>query len=134
MFDFGWAELLIVGGIALFVIGPQDIPNIAYQVGKLFRRVKYLQYALSGQFDDFMQSVEDKKDKEKKDSEDPIDDSDFDEAGADEAMAEIMPLPAEKSVIASDQGERGNPEAADDDSGLLRPDDPRNDERDKEKS
>lgn len=58
MFDFGWAELLLIAAIALFVIGPKDIPAIAYQIGKVFRRLRYMQYALTGQFDDFMQKAE----------------------------------------------------------------------------
>jgi sec-independent protein translocase protein TatB len=76
MFDFGWAEILIVGAIALFVIGPQDIPKIAYSVGKFFRRIKYMQYAITGQFDDFMKSVEDN------------------EAQADAELLNMMPLPS----------------------------------------
>ena len=65
MFDFGWAELLVIGGIALFVIGPKDLPGIAYQAGKVFRRLRYMQYALSGQFEDFMKQAEAKAQSEK---------------------------------------------------------------------
>jgi Tat protein translocase TatB subunit len=89
MFDFGWAELLIIAAIALFVIGPKDIPAIAYQIGKFFRRIKYMQYALTGQFDDFMAKAEAKENPQPPKEE--LDD--VDEAGADEALLNMMPLP-----------------------------------------
>jgi len=52
--DFGWAELLILVAVAVFVIGPKDIPNIMYGLGRLVRRVQYIKYAVSQQFDDIM--------------------------------------------------------------------------------
>lgn len=91
MFDFGWAEILIIGAIALFVIGPQDIPKIAYQIGKFFRRIKYMQYAITGQFDDFMKSAEGKEDPEEPKQE--LDHDPMDEAEADAELLEMMPLP-----------------------------------------
>lgn len=104
MFDFGWAELLIVGAIALFVIGPQDIPKIAYQVGKFFRRIKYMQYALSGQFDDFMESVEGKEEN-KKPPKKELDHDPYDEAESDAELLEMMPLPTDESPASLREGE-----------------------------
>lgn len=95
MFDLGWAELLIVGAIALFVIGPTDIPKIAYQVGKFFRRIKYMQYALSGQFDDFMAKAE-AKEETPEDPKQELDHDPMDEAEADAELMEMMPLPVEE--------------------------------------
>jgi len=91
MFDFGWAEILIIGAIALFVIGPKDIPAIAYQVGKFFRRIKYMQYALTGQFDDFMAKAEIKENP--KEPKEELDHDPMDEAEADADLLEMMPLP-----------------------------------------
>lgn len=54
MLDFGWAELLIIVAVAVFVIGPKDIPNIMYGLGRMLRRVQYIKYAVSQQFDDLM--------------------------------------------------------------------------------
>lgn len=93
MFDFGWAELLIVGAIALFVIGPQDIPKIAYQIGKFFRRIRYMQYALTGRFDDFMHSIEESEDRKKQENKQELDHDPMDEAEADAELLEMMPLP-----------------------------------------
>lgn len=58
MLDFGWAEFLIIAFILLLVVGPQDIPRIMYQAGKILRRLHYMKYALSRQFDDFMEKAE----------------------------------------------------------------------------
>lgn len=55
MLDFGWAELLIIVAVAVFVIGPKDIPNVMYGVGRLVRRFQYMKFAMSKQFDDMMQ-------------------------------------------------------------------------------
>jgi len=52
--DFGWAELLIIVAVAVFVIGPKDIPNIMYGLGRIVRRVQYIKYAVSQQFDDIL--------------------------------------------------------------------------------
>lgn len=54
MLDFGWAELLIIVAVAVFVIGPQDIPKIMYGLGRLIRRFQYIKFAVSKQFDDVM--------------------------------------------------------------------------------
>ena len=56
MLDFGWPELLIIVAIAVFVIGPDDIPNIMYALGRFFRRFQYVRYAISQQFDDVLKS------------------------------------------------------------------------------
>lgn len=65
MLDFGWAELLVIGLILLLVIGPQDIPKIMYQAGRFFRRLHYMKFALSQQFDDFMEKAEQRIETEK---------------------------------------------------------------------
>ena len=54
MLDFGWAELLVIVAVAVFVIGPKDIPNVMYGFGRLMRRLQYVRYAVSKQFDDIM--------------------------------------------------------------------------------
>lgn len=56
MLDFGWAELLIIVAVAVFVIGPKDIPNIMYGLGRLLRRFQYIRFAVSKQFDDILQA------------------------------------------------------------------------------
>lgn len=33
MFDLGWGEMLLIGVVALIVVGPKDLPNLFRQVG-----------------------------------------------------------------------------------------------------
>ncbi len=56
MFGISWPELLLVLVIAVLVIGPKDIPNILYQVGRFFRRIQYIKFAMSQQFDDLLRA------------------------------------------------------------------------------
>jgi sec-independent protein translocase protein TatB len=56
MFDVGWSEILVIVVIAVLVIGPKDIPNILYQVGRFFRRFQYMRFAMSQQFDDILRA------------------------------------------------------------------------------
>ena len=61
MLDFSWSELLVVLIVAVFVVGPKQIPDILYHLGRLTRRIQYMRFALSKQFDDFMDETELKK-------------------------------------------------------------------------
>ncbi len=54
MLDFGWAELLIIVAVAVFVIGPKDIPNVMYGLGRVMRRFQYIRFTVSQQFDEIM--------------------------------------------------------------------------------
>jgi sec-independent protein translocase protein TatB len=40
MFDFGFAEMLVVGIVALLVIGPERLPSVARKAGSYFARVR----------------------------------------------------------------------------------------------
>ena len=107
MFDFGWAELLVIAAVALFVIGPKDLPAIAYQVGKMFRRIRYMQYALTGQFDDFMKKAEEKiEPKEPEPEKQELDHDPYDEAQADEELLDMIPLPQDLKSLDEDAKER----------------------------
>ena len=55
MLNFGWPELLLIMAIAIFVIGPKDIPKTMFWFGRMVRRLQYMKYALTQQFDEFMQ-------------------------------------------------------------------------------
>ena len=55
MFDFGWAELLVIVAIGILVIGPNEIPVLMRTIGRLVRRLQYVRYAFTQQFEDFMQ-------------------------------------------------------------------------------
>lgn len=58
MLDFGFSELLLVIAIAVFVIGPEEIPKIMVTLGRITRRLAYIKYAFSQQFEDFMREAD----------------------------------------------------------------------------
>jgi sec-independent protein translocase protein TatB len=58
MLDFSWSELLVVIIVAVICIGPKQLPDVLYGLGRIFRRLHYMKYALSRQFDDFMDETE----------------------------------------------------------------------------
>lgn len=56
MLDFSWIELLLLIAVALIVIGPEDIPKILYGLGRIIRRLQYVRFVLSQQFDDILKA------------------------------------------------------------------------------
>ncbi|MFZ5709037.1 MAG: Sec-independent protein translocase protein TatB [Pseudomonadota bacterium] len=40
MFDIGWTELLLIGIVALIVIGPQDLPDMFRQLGRFTGKLR----------------------------------------------------------------------------------------------
>lgn len=56
MLDFSWSELLLVIFVAILVIGPKDIPKVMHTVGCFVRRMQYMKFAMSRQFEDIMQA------------------------------------------------------------------------------
>ena len=42
MLDVGWTELLVIGALALIVVGPRDLPHLLRQVGKWVGQIKRL--------------------------------------------------------------------------------------------
>ncbi|MBU0859667.1 MAG: Sec-independent protein translocase protein TatB [Alphaproteobacteria bacterium] len=58
MFNLGWAEMLLVVVVAVVAIGPRELPTVMRALGRVVRRMQYMRYALSQQFEDFMQEHE----------------------------------------------------------------------------
>lgn len=54
MLDFSLVELLLIIAVAVLVIGPNEIPAVMRALGRVVRRLQYLRFALSQQFEDFM--------------------------------------------------------------------------------
>ncbi len=42
MFDVGWSELMVIGGVALVVIGPKDIPFVVRSVTGFVRKARIM--------------------------------------------------------------------------------------------
>jgi Tat protein translocase TatB subunit len=54
MFDLGWSELFLIMVVAIVVIGPKEIPEVMRGLGRIVRRLQYMRFALTQQFDDIM--------------------------------------------------------------------------------
>jgi sec-independent protein translocase protein TatB len=52
MFDIGWSELLVIGSIALIVVGPKDLPGLLRQLGRYAAQAR-------GMAREFQRSMED---------------------------------------------------------------------------
>lgn len=52
MLDIGWTELLVIGALALIVVGPRDLPHLLRSVGQTVGKVKRMAR-------EFQRSIED---------------------------------------------------------------------------
>jgi len=50
MFDIGWTELLLIGIVALIVVGPKDLPRMFHTLGRFTAKAK----AMAREFQDSM--------------------------------------------------------------------------------
>lgn len=103
MLDFGWAEMFMIAAVAVFVIGPKDIPGVMRSLGKLMRRFQYAKHAISQQFEDIMAET-DVTDVNFEAHNESImrapEDAEFNEANEDEDV--MLPLDHEKKEGSND--------------------------------
>lgn len=52
MFDLGWSELLVIGVVALIVVGPKDLPMLFRNVGRFVGRAKAMAREFSRAMED----------------------------------------------------------------------------------
>lgn len=58
MFDLAWSEILVVGVIALIVVGPKDLPDLLRTVGQWVRRARSMAAGFQSTFDQMMRDEE----------------------------------------------------------------------------
>lgn len=58
MFDIGWSEIVVVGVVALLVVGPKELPALLRTVGKYMGMVKRQAGEFRAQFDEAMRETE----------------------------------------------------------------------------
>lgn len=101
MLDFGFVELLMIIVVAVLVIGPSEIPKVMVALGRVVRRIQYVKYAFSQQFEDYMREA-DLDDIRKQVN---FEDKSFDEADEDEAYF-VEPIEGKRPK--NKEGESGN--------------------------
>ncbi len=58
MFDIGASELLVIGVVALVVIGPKELPGVLRTVGKTVGKVRQMAGEFQSQFSEAMREAE----------------------------------------------------------------------------
>jgi sec-independent protein translocase protein TatB len=58
MFDIGWTELLIIGVMALIVVGPKDLPVLLRTIGRYVGIIRKQASEFRAQFDEALRETE----------------------------------------------------------------------------
>jgi sec-independent protein translocase protein TatB len=130
MFDIGWSELLIIGIVALIVIGPKELPAVLRTVGQYMTKVRRMASEFQGQFQEAMREAEMADLKKQVDEMtstaqdlthyDPMADLSFDDKPKD-----ATPAPENASAaapeVASPEAAAANVPAAPEDASIPRP-------------
>lgn len=57
MLDIGWTELLVIGVVALIVVGPEDLPRLFHTLGRITGRVRSMAREFSSAMEDAARST-----------------------------------------------------------------------------
>ena len=57
MFEIGWTEILVVGLVAIIVLKPKDIPEMARSAGAFLAKMRTMAGEFQGQFNDAMKDA-----------------------------------------------------------------------------
>ncbi len=57
-FDLGWSEMLVIGAVALLVIGPKELPNALRTAGYWVRKARGLSREFQGSFEQMIREAE----------------------------------------------------------------------------
>ena len=58
MFDISWTEFLLIGVVALIVIGPKELPSVLRTLGQYTRKVRSMAADFQNQFQEAMREAE----------------------------------------------------------------------------
>jgi sec-independent protein translocase protein TatB len=58
MFEIGWGELLLIGVVALLVIGPKELPTVFRTLGQWTNKLRRMASEFQGQFQEAMREAE----------------------------------------------------------------------------
>jgi sec-independent protein translocase protein TatB len=58
MFDISWGKLVIIGVVALIVIGPKELPSVLRTLGQWMTKIRRMASEFQGQFQEAMREAE----------------------------------------------------------------------------
>ncbi len=58
MFDISWTEFLLIGVVALIVVGPKELPGVLRTLGQYTRKVRGMAADFQNQFNEAMREAE----------------------------------------------------------------------------
>ncbi|MCS6987670.1 MAG: Sec-independent protein translocase protein TatB [Sphingomonadaceae bacterium] len=58
MFDLGWSELLLIGAVALVVIGPRELPQALRWLGRMTGKARAMTRHVRAGFDEMVRQAE----------------------------------------------------------------------------
>jgi sec-independent protein translocase protein TatB len=58
MFDISWGKLVIIGVVALLVIGPKELPGVLRSLGQWMGKLRRMANEFQGQFQEAMREAE----------------------------------------------------------------------------
>jgi sec-independent protein translocase protein TatB len=58
MFDIGWGEFLVIGIVALVVIGPKELPGVVRTLGQTVAKLRRMASDFQNQFNEAMREAE----------------------------------------------------------------------------
>lgn len=58
MFEIGWSELMLIGIVALIVIGPKELPSVLRTVGRTVTKVRRMAGEFQGQFQEALREAD----------------------------------------------------------------------------
>jgi sec-independent protein translocase protein TatB len=58
MFDISWGKLIIIGVVALIVIGPKELPGVLRMLGQYMGKMRRMASEFQGQFQEAMREAE----------------------------------------------------------------------------
>ncbi|MBZ6074785.1 Sec-independent protein translocase protein TatB [Microvirga puerhi] len=58
MFDMSWGEVMVIGAVALIVIGPKDLPRALRTVGQVTGKLRRMAAEFQGQFQEAMREAD----------------------------------------------------------------------------
>ena len=58
MFDVGFSELFLIAVVAIIAIGPEDLPEALFKLGRFTRQVKMFMGGIRDQYSEIMHEAE----------------------------------------------------------------------------